>query len=115
MLQCACMTQEPCLFCQIGAGEEPAEVVYEDAEFIAFKDKFPQASIDVMVIPRKHWDKRKVEFERNDEFWGKLMERVGKVVRQLGLENEGYELQMNGGGRNHFWHEHVHVRGGAVN
>ena len=102
-----------CLFCQIIKGEVPTPRVYEDEKFIVINDKYPQAPIHVLVIPKKHVDKRKVEFERDDEFWGGIMEVVGKVVTQLGLSNKGYVLRLNGGGYNHLWDEHVHVLGGC--
>lgn len=104
--------RKDCLFCQIVGGKVLSPRIYEDENFIAINDKYPQAPIHVLVIPKQHVDKRKVEFERNDKFWGMMMETVGKVVSQLGLSDKGYILRLNGGGFNHFWHEHVHVLGG---
>ena len=43
-----------CLFCRIVAGEIPADVVYQDAEVIAFRDIAPRAPTHVLVIPREH-------------------------------------------------------------
>ena len=33
--------------------EIPADIVYEDDEFLAFKDINPQAKVHVLVIPKK--------------------------------------------------------------
>lgn len=106
------MEFENCPFCKIVSGEIDVPRVYEDDEFIAINDKSPKAPIHVLVIPKEHVDKRNVEFTRNDRFWGAIMLRVGDIVTQLGLSDKGYVLQLNGGGYNHLWHEHIHILGG---
>lgn len=51
---------ENCIFCKIVNKEIPAEVVYEDADFLAFLDIHPQSPGHTQVIPKKHirwvWD-----------------------------------------------------------
>ena len=43
-----------CLFCKIARKEIPAEVVYEDADTIAFLDINPSAEGHTVVIPKEH-------------------------------------------------------------
>lgn len=49
-----------CVFCKIANKEIPAEIVYEDADFLAFLDINPQSPGHTQVIPKKHvrwvWD-----------------------------------------------------------
>ncbi|MBI4121084.1 MAG: HIT domain-containing protein [Parcubacteria group bacterium] len=45
---------ENCIFCKIANKEIPAEIVYEDADFITFVDINPQSPGHVQVIPKKH-------------------------------------------------------------
>lgn len=51
---------ENCIFCKIIKKEIPAEIVYEDKDFIAFLDINPQSPGHCQVIPKKHvrwvWD-----------------------------------------------------------
>ncbi|MBI4118071.1 MAG: HIT domain-containing protein [Parcubacteria group bacterium] len=51
---------ENCIFCKIANKEIPAEVVYENDDFVSFMDINPQAPGHVQVIPKKHvryvWD-----------------------------------------------------------
>lgn len=47
---------EDCIFCKIINREIPAEIVYEDADVLAFKDINPQAPVHMLVIPKKHID-----------------------------------------------------------
>ncbi len=76
---------EECIFCKIAAKEIPAEVVYEDSNFIAFMDINPQALGHVQVIPKTHyrwvWDVPNI---------GKYFEVVQKIARaqQKAFETE---------------------------
>lgn len=51
---------ENCVFCKIINKEIPAQVVYEDDDFLAFMDIHPIAPGHVQVIPKEHhrwvWD-----------------------------------------------------------
>ena len=44
-----------CLFCQLAAGDIPAEILYSDDRIVAFRDVNPQAPTHVLVIPRVHF------------------------------------------------------------
>ncbi len=48
------MSENSCLFCQIIAGEIPAELVHEDELCVAIRDVNPQAPTHVLIIPREH-------------------------------------------------------------
>lgn len=43
-----------CVFCQIAAGQQMAEIVYEDEQAVAFRDIRPQAPVHILIIPRAH-------------------------------------------------------------
>ena len=44
-----------CIFCEIIKGNIPSLNIYEDDQFIAFLDKFPQTPGHCQVIPKKHY------------------------------------------------------------
>lgn len=46
---------KPCVFCQIVKREIPAEIVYEDENFLAFLDINPRAPGHVQIIPKEHY------------------------------------------------------------
>ena len=49
------MASDPdCSFCRIAAGEEPAEIVFEDDASIAFLDDRPLFHGHSLLIPREH-------------------------------------------------------------
>ena len=45
---------EDCIFCKIINKEIPAEIIYENEFAVVIKDIHPQASVHVLVIPKKH-------------------------------------------------------------
>ncbi len=47
------MTEE-CIFCRIVAGEVPGDIVYQDEDFLAFRDILPKAPTHVLIIPKTH-------------------------------------------------------------
>jgi histidine triad (HIT) family protein len=44
-----------CIFCKIAKKEIPAEIVYENENFLAFLDIHPHTPGHVQVIPKKHY------------------------------------------------------------
>jgi len=43
-----------CILCRIVAGELPSDIVYQDEDFLAFRDIAPQAPTHVLIIPKIH-------------------------------------------------------------
>lgn len=43
-----------CLFCEIAAGDVPAQVVLEEDEFVAFLDTRPVFKGHTLLVPRRH-------------------------------------------------------------
>ncbi len=44
-----------CIFCRIANHQEPAFIIYEDKDFIAFLDHYPWVEGHTLVIPKKHY------------------------------------------------------------
>jgi len=67
-----------CLFCKIANKEIPADIVYENKDFLAFLDIRPLAPGHTLVIPKKHyrwvWD-----VPNTAEYF----DVVGKVARAI--------------------------------
>lgn len=108
------MTDSSCLFCKIAARKEPAEIVWENSEFLAIKNKYPVAKVHLLVIPKVHVGKAgHLTGSTETGFWDRMMAAVLATIRQVGLDKTGYKLVNNGAGYNHFDHEHIHVLGGT--
>ncbi|MBV8828975.1 MAG: HIT family protein [Acidobacteriaceae bacterium] len=48
--------QPNCIFCEIIAGQIPAFIVHQDADFVAFLDRHPLFPGHVLLSPRNHYE-----------------------------------------------------------
>ncbi len=104
------MNSPDCLFCKIIAKELPAQVVYEDADTLAFLDINPINPGHVLVIPKKH---SADVFEIDEENWAAVMKTARIVAHALekALKTDGINIGMNNraGAGQMVFHAHVHV------
>lgn len=75
----------PCIFCKIANKEIPANIVYEDQDFMAFLDINPLSPGHTLIIPKKHyrwvWD---LPISSNDEpTIAKYFEVAGKIAKAI--------------------------------
>ncbi len=100
---------DECIFCKIVAGKVPANKQYEDIEFLAFDDIAHEASVHVVVIPKKHvHDLREVD----SDLVGRLQTVLPKIADKLGLGND-YQINLNAGRYQEVPHLHYHLKGGV--
>ena len=103
------------IFARILRGEIPAKKIYEDNFALAFHDIHPQAKVHALVIPKGayvSWSDFSAKASEA-EIAG-FVRAVGKVAKQLGVEDSGYRLLANHGPDSHqeVPHLHVHIFGG---
>ncbi len=104
-----------CIFCQIAAGEIPAEILGRSERAIAFRDLNPQAPIHVLVIPIDHvGSAAEVDGVDGEAILGAVMRLGVEVADGLGLAENGYRFVVNTGadGGQTVPHLHVHLLGG---
>ncbi|MFR0822333.1 MAG: histidine triad nucleotide-binding protein [Clostridia bacterium] len=107
---------ENCVFCKIIKGEIPSDKVYEDEEFLAFRDIQPAAPIHILVIPKKHIAML-TDLQPEDEIMiGKIYTVINKIAKQEGFEKQGYRVIANCGkdSGQEVMHIHFHILGGKV-
>ncbi len=102
------------IFDKIKAKEIPANIVYEDADILAFRDINPQAPTHVLVIPQKRIRSFAGLPQASATEVGLLMQGVAKVAKLLGLEESGYRIIFNHGsdGQQTVDYIHAHILGG---
>ena len=73
-----------CIFCKIIRKEIPANIVYEDENFLAFLDIHPQSPGHALVIPKVHyrfvWDVPATSAQSGPTI-GKYFEVVNKIAQ----------------------------------
>jgi histidine triad (HIT) family protein len=105
---------EKCLFCRLIAGEVPSDTVYQDKDFLAFRDINPQAPSHVIIVPRSHVTSVAELTEKQRQLAGGLIFLAKKLAEQEGLSKAGYRLVINCGseGGQTVPHLHLHLLGG---
>ncbi len=115
---------ENCIFCKVVAKQIPSGIVYEDDEFLAFKDIRPAAPVHLLLIPKRHVSTLSDCSADHAVMLGKMMALVPKLAAEHGCGaipgtdgkySGGYKTLINTGpdGGQEVYHLHVHIIGGA--
>lgn len=98
----------PCVFCDIIARREPAHVVYEDDDLIAFLDNHPIADGHTLLVPKRHYE-RLGEIPRAEvaKLFTKAQELNETVINRMGAQ--GSHISINDGKAAHQIVPHIHI------
>lgn len=102
------------LFGKIIRREIPADIVYEDADVLAFRDIAPQAPVHVLFIPKRAIATLNDAGDADAALIGKLVLAAAHWARAQGFSDDGYRVVMNcnqDGGQTVF-HLHLHLLAG---
>ena len=105
---------DACIFCRIIAGEVPGDIVFQDAEIVAFRDVHPVASTHVLIVPRKHVESVQELDDEDGDLVGRMVLCAKRLAEQEGISERGYRLVVNCGpeGGQIVPHLHLHLVGG---
>jgi histidine triad (HIT) family protein len=103
-----------CIFCKIIAGEIPSDIIYQDDEFIAFRDIQPQAPVHVLVIPRDHISTVMDLTDSQTSLIGRMVLLAKSLAEKEHIAQKGYRIVINCGteGGQIVPHLHLHLIGG---
>ncbi len=103
-----------CIFCRIIAGEIPADIVFQDEEFIAFRDVQPQAPKHILILPKAHIVSIAQVNSEQYGFIGRLILLAKEIAESENISASGYRLAINCGadGGQAVTHLHLHLLGG---
>ena len=102
------------IFTKIINKEIPADIIYEDNDYLAFKDIAPQAPIHILIIPKKKIATVNDMQEKDSHTFGGLFFIAKKIARELNIDEQGFRLVMNCNeyGGQSVNHIHLHLLGG---
>jgi histidine triad (HIT) family protein len=105
---------EECIFCRIVAGEVPSDIIYQDEDFLAFRDISPQAPTHVLIIPKIHITSLAKLTGGQQKLVGRLIIIAKNLAEKEGIAKKGYRLVINCGpeGGQVVPHFHLHLIGG---
>lgn len=97
-----------CVFCEIIAGREPADVLYRDEDVIVFRNVLRWVPVMLLAVPVRHL--------RQGELW-RDMSRVAAVAAEMGERHcpNGFRVLSNFGfdALQSQEHAHIHIIGGT--
>ncbi len=100
--------QRYCVFCEIVARREPAEILYESDSVIVIRNRLRWVPVMLLSMPKEH--------RTQAELWRDMGE-VGEAAVRMGAEHcpRGFRLLSNFGfdAMQSQEHAHVHVIGGV--
>lgn len=101
-----------CIFCKILKEGLRNKLVYQDDNFIVFKDIKPKAKVHLLLIPKKHIESVNQLTETDRDLISGMILAAKKVALQEGLD--GYKLLFNVGraGGQLIDHLHLHILSG---
>ncbi len=103
-----------CLFCEIVAGKIPSQKVFEDDQFLVFRDIAPQAPTHLLVIPKVHFSNVVVMSQTEPQLISGLFALVAQLTESHGVAQSGFRVVTNTGrdGGQTVNHVHFHLLGG---
>ena len=104
------------VFARILRDEIPSDRVYEDVEFVAFRDVSPAAPSHILVIPRGEPPPSPAGLGDGDAAWvGRMVVLATRIAAEEGLAGDGYRLVLNSGANagQEVPHLHLHILGGG--
>jgi len=100
------------LFEKIIARKIPAQIAYEDDQYIAIHDISPQAPVHVLVIPKKRIATLNDVTPADRELVGGLFVVAAGVMAELGHRDYRAVFNCGAGAQQTVFHLHLHVLAG---
>ena len=85
-----------CLFCKIAKKEIPANIIYEDDNFISFLDINPKAFSHCLVVPKEHFEDIYSYEEKEGKSVIEAIRKVSLMVKK-NLKCDGLNIVQNNG------------------
>ncbi len=103
-----------CLFCSIAEKKIPSTILFEDKDFLAFKDINPEAPVHILLIPKKHISSLDEVKEEDLDILSGIYSIIQKIAMEQGISKKGYRVITNVGeeGGQTVNHLHFHILGG---
>ena len=102
------------IFDKIISREIPSDIVYENHNFLAFKDINPQAPVHILIIPKKRIKTINDIKEEDTQVLGEMILIASNIAKKLSIAEDGYRLVFNCNeyGGQSVYHIHLHLIGG---
>ena len=103
-----------CIFCQLAAGQIPADIRARGQDWLVFSDIAPVAPVHLLAIPARHVSGVADLDDGDVTLIGQLVRALTREAVAMGIADDGYRLVINQGrdGLQSVPHLHVHLLAG---
>jgi len=101
-----------CIFCQIVARQAPADIMWENDTVIAFRNIAPKRQIHHLIVPKQHIASLDETVANQQAVLGQLLLVARELSQDSAIQEDGYEVVINGGARIEVPHLHLHLLAG---
>ena len=104
------------LFERIATREIPADIVFEEEDFLAFRDVHPQAPVHVLIVPKRGIPRIAETSAGDAALLGRMLLAAPEIARKVGVAESGFRLVINNGrdAGESVPHLHIHLLGGRT-
>ncbi|MBF5051090.1 HIT-like protein [Candidatus Clavichlamydia salmonicola] len=102
------------VFEKIIKGELSSEKVWENERFLVIKDRYPNAPIHLLILPKKHFPSLQAVGPEDIGMMGEIWVIIQELARMFKVDQSGYRIIVNNGvgGGQVIFHLHVHFLAG---
>lgn len=86
-------------------------MIFEDEDIIVIKNKYPEAPVHLLVVPKKHFEWQDDFSEQDLSIITRLISLAKRISKEQGIDNS-HKLIFNVGKTAHFPHVHLHLLAG---
>lgn len=106
---------ENCLFCKIINKQLPADIIFEDDNYIVFKDINPKADLHLLMVPKEHIKSLANCEAKHANLLGNALLKLDQIAKDHNYPN-GFRTIINTGpaGGQVVHHIHVHLLAGKL-
>lgn len=101
-----------CVFCQIAAGQIPAQVVDSNEHALAFADLDPQAPTHLLIIPKAHHPHLVAVAQADPVAAAAMLTLAGQIVQLQQLGDYRLVANTGAGAGQSVFHAHLHLLSG---
>ncbi|KAF2359879.1 HIT-like domain [Trinorchestia longiramus] len=86
--------REKCCFCKIADGSQQSDIVYQDDDFVAFRDMRPAAPQHLLIVPREHIPSARDLTSQQQPLVEQLVALGRRLIQEKGVDNIEEELRL---------------------
>ncbi len=79
-------------FCEIIAGRQSTEILFQDEMVTAFHDRFPRAPVHILIVPNQHLGSVNSLTEQDQAMISRLILTAQNLAIEKGLADGGYSV-----------------------